>query len=288
MSSFKFRRNIKKIRGGSSRKFTLTKTPLTAAEIEEMPVKQQEENKRFRERFDALKKRHANEKANENAKKTSESGGGGAAAAKPKPKAKSTTATLRRGAASKEESSTRRRVSTTKHNSNSEEPIIINMEVFNHPDICRKVLEEYIIREQKTVGEAQKLQDELEETIKGREHSSYRQMRAELLKLDYDYYKEKLETCVKQTKQNNGNAFKMPEWNTLQPSILLSAFLFSPKRDDIQEEVINVLNGIPSEILVGKISIKRKGQKKKPKRKAQKKKKETKGESVKKRTKKNL
>lgn len=305
MSSFKFRKNIKKISGGSSSKksrFTVTKKVLTDEELkrlqEELKRLQEEqqkrENKNFGNKLKELQQKHAKEiaeeakeEANKRAKEAaaSESGGGGAAT---KPKEKSSTVKLRCPATRTTKSVSHRRVHTTRHNSNSEEPIIKNMEVFNHPDICRKVLEEYIIREKKEVGEARELQDELEATIQGKEHSSYRQMKEKLITFYKDKPEAEVEQWIKNIKRKNGNDFKVPERYTLQPRILITGLCFSPKRDDIQEEVIKVLNRIPIGNLVGKISIKRKGLKKKQKRKAQKKKKPTKGKTVKKRTKKNL
>ena len=105
---------------------------------------------------------------------------------------------------------------------------------------CKKKLEEYISKNNKSKEEAELLREELEWTYSYPEHSNYRQIRSILM--NFDYTNEEIEKAVKITKKNSGGNFKIPIYEYVIPRYLTKRFLFKPKEDIIQNQIINLFN----------------------------------------------
>ena len=105
---------------------------------------------------------------------------------------------------------------------------------------CKKILEEYISKNNKSKEEAELLREELEWTYSYPEHSNYRQIRSILM--NFDYTNEEIEKAVNITKQNSGGNFKIPIYEYVIPRYLTKRFLFKPKEDIIQNQIINLFN----------------------------------------------
>lgn len=105
---------------------------------------------------------------------------------------------------------------------------------------CKQILEEYISNNNKSKEEAELLREELEWTYSYPEHSNYRQIRSILM--NFDYTNEEIEKAIKITKKYSGGNFKIPIYEFVIPRYLTRRFLFKPKEDIIQDQIIKLLN----------------------------------------------